>query len=171
MYVPSSPLSSPVLTPKPAGFPMGLKELLMGREDQTGGGQAWEAGAQPGPHPTPFERSLCASPALPPLAICPGSPSCWVCPRDAPSAVSQRRGSLGRLEDGIRGAESCSSGGGGGTGIWVCGATFLPFPYLHPQHPHCLLHALPQSPAMERSPSASLEGAQFPPPARSSCCG
>lgn len=165
------PFSSPVLTPKSAGFPMGLKELLMGREGQTGGGQAWEAGAQPGPHPTPFERSLCASPALPPLAICPGSPSCWVCSRDAPSAVSQRRGSLGRLEDGIRGAECCSSGGGGGSGIWVCGATFLLFPYLHPQHPHCPLHALPQSPAMERSPSASLKGAPFPPPARSSCRG
>lgn len=86
---------SPGLNPKPAGLPRGLRELLMGCEVQTGGGPAWEGW---GPARTP---ALCHArgpsvPALPcphlPSAWSLGSwsPSCWVCSRDAPSAVRRQ---------------------------------------------------------------------------------
>lgn len=86
---------SPGLTPKSAGLPRGLREILMGCEVQTGGGPAWEGW---GPARTP---ALCHArgpsvPALPcphlPSAWSLGSwsPSCWVCSRDVPSAVRRQ---------------------------------------------------------------------------------
>ena len=132
---------SPGLTPKPAGRPGGLRELLMGCEVQTGGGPAWEGW---GPARTP---ALCHArgppvPALPcphlPSAWSLGSwsPSCWICSRDAPAAVSQK--GFTELSSGWDwGAESCSSGGRD-TGIWNCGVPFSPSPHpssLPPLHP------------------------------------
>ena len=54
--------------------PRGPQGTPDGREDQTGRGQAW--GGWPTQDPTPLERPLVASPALPSFAIClaPGVP-------------------------------------------------------------------------------------------------
>lgn len=72
-----------------------------------------------------------------------------MCSRDAPSAVNQKAGSTGPPEDGTAGARPARALVQGEGRHWASGLCchIFPSPYLHPRHPHCLLQALPQSPA------------------------
>lgn len=111
-------------------------------------------------------------PGLPPphlpsaWSLGPWFPECWVCSRDAPHLLRVRRQGLG-----VPARSGSGSGEGWRWGLGPC-CHISPPPYLHPRCPHCLPHALPQSPAPASSPlpcrsppvPASLEGAPQPPP-------
>ena len=64
LLLPPAPQPDPQIGRAPRG-PQGTPDW---REDQTGRGQAW--GGWPTQDPTPLERPLVASPALPSFAIC-----------------------------------------------------------------------------------------------------
>lgn len=112
-HAPSS--SSPNLTPKSAGLPGGPKELLTGERTKLAKGKPGEAEAQPGPHPTREAPRYqpCPTPTCHlPDPWGPGPPSCWVCSRDAPAAVSQNTESQSCPRIRLGGAEPALALGG-----------------------------------------------------------